>query len=88
MPIESYPADGIFLPEAISAMGEAFDTTCKELHLTNGSDALRKLIATLIIGAARQGELNPVRLRTAALAGFAIVKAHRELDAPNVKAVL
>jgi len=86
MPFDSYLGGGVFGPEATAALGEAFDAACKELHITDQSNALRTLIAILIIGAARQGELNPVRLRTAAVAGFAIVQNHRELDAPNVKA--
>jgi len=86
MPFDSYPRGGVFGPEATAAMGEAFDAACKDLHITDQSKALRTLIAILIIGVARQGELNPVRLRTAAVAGFAIVQNHRELDAPNVKA--
>jgi hypothetical protein len=86
MPIDSFLEDGAFGPEAITAMGEAFDAACKELHVTSQSNGLRALIATLVIAAARRGELNPVDLRGAAVAGFATVTSQRELDAANVKA--
>jgi hypothetical protein len=86
MPTNSYLEHGVFGPEATAAMSEAFDAACKELHIADQSKTVRTLIATLIIAAARGGELNPVRLRTAAVEGFAIVKSHRERDAPGVKA--
>ena len=86
MPIESYLTIGVFSPEATAAMGEAFDSACEELRIPDQSNALRSLIATLIIAAARRGELSPVRLRAVAVEAFTIVKSFRELDAPNVKA--
>jgi hypothetical protein len=86
MPIHSFLEDGVFGPEATAAMGEAFESACKELHLTNKSNALCTLIATLIVAAARRGELNPVRLRTAAMAAFVLVKSHPDVSAPNIKA--
>jgi hypothetical protein len=43
-------------------------------------EAVRELIATLIIMAASRGELDPIRLRMVALAGFAICRP-RELAA-------
>jgi hypothetical protein len=72
MPIDPSSEHGVFEPEATGAMGEAFEAACQELHCSNQPDALRELIATLIIAAARRGEFDPVRLRMAALAGFAI----------------
>jgi hypothetical protein len=61
--------DGAFDPEATAIMGEAFDAACKELHFPRHKWA-RELIAEQIIAAARKGELDPVRLRTAALVGL------------------
>jgi hypothetical protein len=58
---------GAFEPEATAAMGEAFEAACKELHDAGKAEVVRKLIAEQIIGAASRGELDPVRLRTAAL---------------------
>lgn len=86
MPINSDLERGVFGPEAAAAMGEALEAACKELHIADQSNELRRLVATLIIAAARRGEVNPVRLRTAAVAAFVIVKSHRKLDAPNIKA--
>jgi len=72
MRLKALMKNGVFGPEATAAMGEAFDAACKELHVTDQSNELRELIATLIVAAASRGELDPVRLRLAALAGFAI----------------
>ena len=64
----------VFEPEATAAMGEAFDAACEELHCTSQPQVVRELIATLVIAAASQGELDPIRLRIVALAGFAICR--------------
>jgi hypothetical protein len=86
MPIKSYLQDGVFGPEAIAEMGEAFDAACKELQIVDQADSRRALIAALIIAAARRGELNVIRLRTAAVAGFSPAKSHPDLDVPGIKA--
>lgn len=72
---------GVFEPEATAAMGEAFDAACEELHCTSQPEVVRELIAALVIAAASQGELDPIRLRMVALAGFAICRP-RALAAP------
>jgi hypothetical protein len=74
MPINSSTEHGVFEPEATAAMGEAFDAACEELHCTSQPQVVRELIATLVIAAASQGELDPIRLRMVALAGFAICR--------------
>ena len=56
-----------FEPEATAAMGEAFEAACKELHDAGKAEVVRELIAEQIIGAASRGELDPARLRKAAL---------------------
>ncbi len=58
---------GAFEPEATAAMGEAFEAACKELRAAGKAEVVRKLIAERIIAVACRGELDPVRLRTAAL---------------------
>jgi len=58
----------------MAAMGEAFDTACKALHCISQPEVVRELIATLIIAAANQGELDPTRLRMVALTGFAVCR--------------
>ena len=67
MPINPFREQGAFEPEATAAMGEAFDTACKELCDVGQLQMVRKVVAQRIIAAARRGELDPVRLRTAAL---------------------
>lgn len=44
---------GVFEPEAIAAMGAAFDAACEEFHCASQPEAVRELIATLIVAAAR-----------------------------------
>ncbi len=73
MPINPSLEHSVFEPEATGAMGEAFEAACRELH--GGGDAeVRKLIAKRIIETASEGELDPVRLRAAALSGLLIVQ--------------
>jgi hypothetical protein len=74
MPIDSSTERGVFEPEATAAMGKAFDAACEELHCTSQPEVVRELIATLVIAAASRGELDPIRLRMVALAGFAICR--------------
>jgi hypothetical protein len=72
MPIGFSTEHGVFVPEATAAMGEAFDAACEELHCTSQPEVVRELVAGLIIAAANRGELDPIRLRMVAMAGFAI----------------
>jgi hypothetical protein len=71
MSIRIYVAPGVFGPEAIATMSEAFDAACKMVnHTGQPSDVLREVLAQRIIAAATSGERDPVRLRAAALAGL------------------
>jgi hypothetical protein len=72
MPTNPFTEQGAFEPEATAAMGEAFDASCDELHCTSQPEVVREIIAALIVAAAKRGELDPVRLKIAALVGFAI----------------
>jgi len=74
MPIDSSLEQGAFGPEATAAMGEAFDAACKELHEVGQLQMVRKVVAQRIIAAARRGELDPVRLQTAALSWIAVTQ--------------
>jgi hypothetical protein len=67
MPINSSIEHHAFEPEATAAMGEAFEAACKQLHGAGNAEVVRKLLAERIIAAAGRGELDPIRLRTAAL---------------------
>jgi hypothetical protein len=73
MPIDPSIEQGAFEPEATAAMGEAFAAACRELH-NGGEPEVRKLIAKRIIAAASRGELDPVRLRAAAVSGLPIIQ--------------
>ena len=64
MPIRSFVRLGAFEPDVIAAMSEAFDAA---LNDAGQSDAMREMIAQLIIRAAMLGEHDPVRLIAAAL---------------------
>ena len=72
MPIDSSIKHGVFGPEATAAMGEAFDAACKELRDVGQLQMVRKVVAQRIIAAARRGELDAVRLRTAALSWIVV----------------
>ena len=67
MPIDPSTEHIALEPEATAAMGEAFEAACKELHEVGQLAMVRKVIAQRVIEAACKGELDPVRLRTAAL---------------------
>jgi hypothetical protein len=79
MAIDPYLREGAFMPEATAGMGEAFEAVCNEFHLADESDELRALVATRIIAAARQGEIDPIRLRMKAVAGFFIAIPPRRI---------
>jgi hypothetical protein len=74
MPIDPSTEDGVFGPEATAAMGAAFDAVCMEIRDVGDLQMVRKLVAQRIIAAARQGELDPIRLRAAALSGLPLIK--------------
>jgi hypothetical protein len=74
MPINPFREEGAFEPEATAAMGEAFDTACKELCDVGQLQMVRKMVAQRIIAAARRGELDPVRLRASALSDSPLAK--------------
>jgi len=71
MSIVPFIRHGVFDPEAIAVMSEAFDAACKELHDSGQPEIVREVIAERIIELAATGELNPARLREAALVGLA-----------------
>jgi hypothetical protein len=72
MRIRGYVQPGVFEPEAVAAMSEAFEAACNELHRAGHAAVMREVIAGRIVAAARFGERDPVRLRAAALAGPAV----------------
>jgi hypothetical protein len=74
MSIDPFTKHGVFGPEATASMGEAFDAACRELRGAGQFQIVRRIVAQRIIAAARGGELDPVRLRKAALSGLALTK--------------
>jgi len=74
MPIDPSLEQGAFGPEVTSVMGEAFDAACRELHHTGRAEMIREVVARRIIAAARRGELDQVRLRTAALSWIIVTQ--------------
>ena len=93
MPVNPSLERGVFEPEATAAMGEAFEAACKELHDAGKPEVVRKHIAERIIAAARRGELDPVRLRTAALSWIIVTRtspavSHRGIIAPGLLGII
>jgi hypothetical protein len=81
MPIDPSLEQGVFVPEATAAMARAFEATCNELHDIGGLPLVRKVVAERIIAAARRGELDPVRLQTAALSWIIVAQSHPQFRA-------
>lgn len=67
MPIRSFVTPGVFDPEALAVMSEAFEAALKALHDTGQPEEAREVIAQRIIEAARRGERDRARLVKAAL---------------------
>jgi len=63
---------GSFDDTATTAMGEAFDRACLALRRFGSLVTAREMIAKRIIGAARNGERDPIRLCEQALVPFGI----------------
>jgi len=74
VPFDPSREHGVFEPEAIEPMGEAYQAALKELHDAGRLEGVRELIAKRIIASASKGELDPVRLRAAALTGFPLAE--------------
>ena len=74
MTINPFAEQGAFAPEATAAMAKAFDAACEELRDVGHLPLIRKLLAQRIFAAARKGDLDPVRLRAAALSGLPLIK--------------
>jgi hypothetical protein len=72
MPINPFIRHGAFGPEATAVLGKAFDDACRDLGELGQFEGLRELIARRIIAAARNGELDPVRLQMIAVSGLSV----------------
>jgi hypothetical protein len=58
MPIDPSLEQGMFVPEATTAMSRAFEAACKELHDVGQLPLVRKVVAQRIIAAARRASLT------------------------------
>jgi hypothetical protein len=65
----SYPvsSSGVFNPDAVVALTDAYEHACAALGLADRLDPLTETIAKMIIERAKRGELDPVRLCEAVL---------------------
>jgi hypothetical protein len=61
--------EGVFDSEATALMAEAFEAACEDLHFPEDR-SIRLLVAKRIVSAAKRGELDPFRLRSAAVVGM------------------
>ena len=64
--------NGVFDDMALLAMGAAFDQACCSLRHLARDDQVREFLAKRIIEAARNGELDPMRLHSQAVIGFGV----------------
>jgi hypothetical protein len=64
--------DVSFDDEATLAMGAAFDQACQSLPHSGQTVAVREIIAKRIIEAAKNGELDRIRLHSQAILGLSI----------------
>jgi hypothetical protein len=67
MSIRSFVKAGLFEPDAIAVMSEAFEAACEALNDTGQPRVVLEIIAERICAAASNGERDPVRLREAAI---------------------
>lgn len=63
------PADS-FDPEALEALGKAYDMALAALHDAGQPDVVREVIARRIIKAAKKGDRDPAKLCAVALSAF------------------
>lgn len=68
MASHSFMGPGVFEPEVVAAMSEAFEAACEVLDDARQPEVIREIIAKRIVSAATIGERDPVRLLAAALA--------------------
>jgi formaldehyde-activating enzyme involved in methanogenesis len=66
MPIRRLLQNIVFGPPQIAIMTAVFDAVCLDLGLTAGNPQ-REAVAKAIINCAQTGELDPIKLRVAAL---------------------
>ena len=58
--------EAVFEPEHLEVVASAFEEVCRELGLAKRDDALRDIVARVVIDCARTGERDADRLRACA----------------------
>jgi hypothetical protein len=79
LPITPILHGRVFDPEAIRAMGIAFQDACRRLGIVGQADGATELVASKVIKLAQRGERDPVRLANAFLEFF---KTGKEVPEP------
>src|SRR5262245_4543094 len=74
MPVYQVFQGTAFSPEEVKAMGTAFDNIVRELAIDDREATVADVVATKIVGYARLGEFNPIRLRDLVLASVSRLK--------------
>ncbi len=75
MPIRPYLDAEVFEQDDIDTMSRALADACRELGLRDQEGDVQ-LLALRIIERAREGILDPIRLKTAATEGFRAARGH------------
>jgi hypothetical protein len=70
VPFTPFLKGQLFDPDAIRAMGIAFQNVCRTLGLTGKADGATEVVATKVIELARRGEHDPGRLTEDVLKAF------------------
>src|SRR5215813_6136092 len=70
MAIDRHLQDGVFDPEAVTALTAAYEEALRRFGLVDRTDPVTELIAARIIACASMGELDPLRLCERALKGI------------------
>jgi hypothetical protein len=71
MPIRPHLGELVYEPELLRAMGQAYESVCRELSLNSDRvDRATTMVAATIIWAVNQGETDSAKLHEAALGTF------------------
>jgi hypothetical protein len=62
--------DTTFEPEAVEAMGRAYESLLKDLGLADRTDPLTEIVAREILKIASRGERNPAEIRAKVLSAL------------------
>lgn len=78
--------DAVFEPDEVRALAVAFDEICREMDLPAAATVAREVVATRVIDLAREGLIDPSRLKDRVLHEVHIalqVSMESETDRPQ-----